>query len=158
MVPLEELIAGVYQCRRGTDVIRVLVAGQLPQTEENAPLHLFSGAKEQVKYGMQHYRRRSADVSSLFLQLLTDYQQEGLSMSYTMEDFRRDFARMSFKELTPEERRLALASLSEEQRQQMLADLSTKEKQELLAGLSVEEIEQYLKRRKKGSPSPKKRR
>jgi hypothetical protein len=40
----------------------------------------------------------------------------------------------------------------------MLADLSTKEKQELLAGLSVEEIEQYLKRRKKGSPSPKKRR
>jgi hypothetical protein len=36
---------GVYDCRRGTDVIRVLVLGQLPQQEHNALLHLFSASQ-----------------------------------------------------------------------------------------------------------------
>ena len=48
-VPWSELQAGVYECRRGTDVIRILVAGELPQTQNNALLHLFSG-KEPGKF------------------------------------------------------------------------------------------------------------
>lgn len=39
---------GVYRCRFGTDVIRVVVVRQLPLEAHNAPLLLFSGSPEQV--------------------------------------------------------------------------------------------------------------
>jgi hypothetical protein len=45
-VPWEELRPGVYRCRRGTDDIRVVVAGRLPPSEPNALLHLFSAVPE----------------------------------------------------------------------------------------------------------------
>jgi hypothetical protein len=53
---------------------------------------------------------------------------EGLTMPYTMEDFRREVAREHVHELTAEER---LAGLSPEQ---------------ILARLPPEQIEAYLKR------------
>jgi hypothetical protein len=45
-VPWQRVQAGVYDCRWGTDTIRVVVAGELPQEPHNAPLHLFSAAPE----------------------------------------------------------------------------------------------------------------
>jgi hypothetical protein len=42
--PLEPVQAGVYDCRRGSDRIRVLVVGQLPEAGHNAPLVLFSAS------------------------------------------------------------------------------------------------------------------
>ncbi len=47
-VPWERVQEGVYRCRRGTDVIQVVVAGQLPRAEHNAPLHLFSASVAQL--------------------------------------------------------------------------------------------------------------
>jgi hypothetical protein len=117
-VPWEPLQEGVYRCRRGTDVIRVVVAGQLPRAEHNAPLHLFSASAEQVGYGAGHYRQRSQNTSTLLYQLFAEYQEEGITMPYTMEDFRRDFIKEHY---TPEER---------------------------MEGLSPEEIERYLKKLK----------
>ena len=64
-VPWVELQQGVYECRRGTDVFRILVAGELPQSANNALLHLFSASTEQWGYGTRHYRQRSADTSTL---------------------------------------------------------------------------------------------
>lgn len=94
---------GVFDCRRGTDVIRLIVANELPQKEENALLHLFSAAREQVKYGAEHYQMRAPDTSSIVNQLFGEYRREGLTMPYTMEDFRREVAleyldRLSLKE------------------------------------------------------------
>jgi hypothetical protein len=40
--------AGVYDCRWGLDVVRVVVAGELPREAHNAPLHLFSASPELV--------------------------------------------------------------------------------------------------------------
>jgi hypothetical protein len=45
-VPWEEQGPGIYHCLRGTDVVRVLVLRQLPQTERNALLHLFSAVPD----------------------------------------------------------------------------------------------------------------
>src|SRR5262249_46798716 len=45
-VPWQRVTAGVYDCQWGTDTIRVVVAGELPQEAHNAPLHLFSAAPE----------------------------------------------------------------------------------------------------------------
>src|SRR5438552_5714482 len=41
-VPWQERQAGVYDCGGGLDVVRVIVAGQLPREAPNAALHLFS--------------------------------------------------------------------------------------------------------------------
>jgi hypothetical protein len=118
-LPWQELQAGVYECQRGTDVIRVVVFRQLPQSEPNALLHLFTAVPELVRYGASHCQQRSDRTSTLVDQLFLGYVREGLHMPYTLEDFRRDYLKEHLKELTTEER---------------------------LAGLSAEEIKRYLKR------------
>jgi hypothetical protein len=145
-VPWEAVQPGVYRCRRGTDVIGVVVAGQLPRAEHNALLHLFSASAEQVGYGAGHYRRRTERTSTLLDQLFQGYQGEGLAMPYTLDDFRKDYLKEHLKELTPQER---LKGLSLEER---LKGLSLEERleglspEERLEGLSPEEIERALQK------------
>jgi hypothetical protein len=145
-VPWQRLREGVYECRRGTDAIRVVVTGQLPREEHNAPLHLFSASTEQASYGAQHYQLRSETTSSLLYELFQGYRKEGLAVSYTMADFRRDFMKEHLKELPPDERREVLEVLSPEER---LEGLSPEKR---LEGLSQEEIEAFLNKLK-GEPS-----
>jgi hypothetical protein len=108
----------------------VVVLRQLSQSAHNALWHLFSASPEQVAFAANAYRSRSEDTSTLLNQLLEGYKKEGLAMSYTMADFRRDYVKEHLKDLTPEER---LEGLPPEER---------------LKGLSAEEIERYLKRLK----------
>jgi hypothetical protein len=130
-VPWQEQQAGVYDCRWGLDVVRVLVAGQLPREPRNAPLHLFSAAPELIGFGRGAYRRRSETTSLLLGQLLEQFQGEGFGMVYTMEDFKRDFFKEHFAKLPAEERRQVLQDLPPE---------------EILAALSAEQIRAYLDR------------
>jgi hypothetical protein len=164
-VPWERLQEGVYHCRRGTDAIRVVVAGQLPQTEHNAMLHLFSASAGQVEYGARHYRRQSDETSTLLNTLFERYAGEGLIMPYTMEDFRRDYILKHFNNLTIDELQKALEGLSEEARRQVLEGMSAEDRlqglspEDRLAGLSVEEIERILHERQTHPlPDPKKSR
>jgi hypothetical protein len=145
-VPWTELQKGVYECRRGTDVIRVLVAGELPKSQNNALLHLFSAAPEQASYGAAHYKLRTAESSTLLNRLFALYRKEGLEMPYTMEDFRRDYVKEHLKDLTLEERlkdvslKEHLAAVPEEKRLESV--------EELLKGLSQEQVAALLKRLK----------
>jgi len=84
--------------------------------------------------------------------LLGNYQGEGIAMSYTMADYRRDTAAEYLKELTPEERRSVLRSLTAEERQEGLT------LEQRLAGLSAEEIAAYLKKLKSKGPAQKAKR
>jgi hypothetical protein len=143
---LQDVRPGVYECRRGSDVIRVIVVAQLPQTEPNAMLHLFSGTLDAVDYGAAHYRRHSTDTSSLLEQLIVGYRGEGIAMPYTMADFRRDYILEHFPELTAEDQRRVLQKLPPEER---LKDL--------LKDLSPEEIESYLKVLRAARPVPKRK-
>jgi hypothetical protein len=161
-VALRPLQAGVYECRRGTDEIRVIVANELPRTENNALLHLLSASPEQVRYGVAHYRQRAEETSTLLDQLYQGYQREGLAMPYTMEDFRCEYILEHLAELPPDVRRKALQrlsavelleALSPEERREALKALSPEER---LADLSPEVIEEYLKRHKQ-KPAPRKR-
>jgi hypothetical protein len=120
---------GVYDCTWGTDTIRVVVAGELPRQVHNAPLHLFSASAELVNFGGCAYRRRSEDTSELLDQLIKGFRGEGLAVSYSMKDFRRDYMKEHLPELTPQEQQEVLQALPPEVR---------------LAGLSVEQIRQYL--------------
>jgi len=47
---LSELRKGVYECRWGTDKVRLIVVRNLTRQGHNAPLHLFSAVQEQVQY------------------------------------------------------------------------------------------------------------
>jgi hypothetical protein len=140
----EQVQEGVYDCRRGTDVIRLIVARDLPKKEENALLHLFSAAQEQVRYGAEHYHLQNPDTSSIVNQLFGEYRQEGLTMPYTMEDFRREVAFEYLERLTAEERREYLEQLTPEER------LGGLKPREILRHFSEDEIKAYLAGLRKG--------
>jgi hypothetical protein len=140
-VPWQPVQEGVYDCRWGTDTIRVIVAGELPREPHNAPLHLFSASPELVAFASGAYRRRSANTSGLLGQLFERLRGEGLAMSYTMEDFQRQYAKEHFARLTPEEQREALERLSPEARRDVLQSLPA---EELLSVLSADQIRHHL--------------
>ena len=127
----------------GTDVVSVVVAGLLPLEPHNAPLHLFSASPELVGFGGRTYRRRSKNTSAMLGQLLEQFRGEGFTMSFTMEDFQRQYAREHFGRLTPEEQRETLEQLSPERLREVLQSLPPEKR---LAGLSGEQIRQYLER------------
>jgi len=70
--------------------------------------------------------------------LFARFQGEGFTMSYTMEDFKRDYFKEHFPKLTPEEQRDVLRSLPPEN---------------LLGVLSAEQIREYLAEITKGRPT-----
>lgn len=121
----------MYDCRWGTDTVRVVVAGELPQEAHNAPLHLFSASPELVGFGGRAYQRRSEDASALLTLLYEGLEAEGVAMPFTMEDFRRQFLRESLQRLSPKERAKMLKAIPPEER---------------LAGLTEEQIREYLDR------------
>jgi hypothetical protein len=137
-VPWQRIQAGVYDCRWGTDAVRVVVAGELPREAHNAPLHLFSASPELVGFGRGAYRRRSEETSLLLGQLFERLRGEGLAMAFTMEDFKRQYIKEHFPRLTPEEQQEVLQALPPEKR---------------LAGLSAEQIRQYLDQLTAGRPA-----
>ena len=125
---------GVYECQRGTDAIRVLVLRQLPTTENNAMLHLFSASEEQVRYGAEHYAVHSAATSTLLHRLFGQYRTEGVNMSYTLEDFERDTMEEILKMISPEKLERVIARASKE----MILECLSKE------GLPLEKIVERL--------------
>jgi hypothetical protein len=145
-VPWQEQQAGVYDCRWALDSVRVVVAGELPQQEHNAPLHLFSASPELVGFGRGAYRQRSERTSRLLRQLFERYQGEVL-MAFTWEDFEHWYVKEHFPQLTPEEQEEVLRALPPERR---LAGLPLEQR---LAGLSAEQIRQYLDRLTAGRPA-----
>jgi DNA-binding transcriptional ArsR family regulator len=161
-VPWQRVQAGVYDCRWGTDTVRVIVAGELPREEHNAPLHLFSASSELVGFASGAYRRRSEQTSRLLGQLFERLREEGLVMAFTMEDFNRQYVKEHFSRLTPEERREVLQSLLPEERREVLQSLPLEERrevlqslpaEELLAVLSADQIRQHLERLTAGRPA-----
>jgi hypothetical protein len=138
-VPLTLLRPGVYEVQALALRIRVIVAGQLPQVEHNAMLHLFSAREELLRYGREHYRPHSQETSTLIYELFKAYREDP-----AMSDKLKEFVRKSIDELLsslpPEE---LLKRLSPAQR---LAGLSAEEvlkalpPAQRLAGLSAEEV------------------
>jgi hypothetical protein len=145
-VPWQKVQAGVYDCIWGTDTIHVVVAGELPREPHNAPLHLFSASPELVAFGQGVYQQHS-EVTSLLLRQLLERLGKDFTMSYTMEDFKRDYIKEHFAQLTPQEQREALERLTPEHRRELLQSLTPEER---LVGLSDEQIRQLLDQRAAG--------
>jgi hypothetical protein len=150
LVPWQRIQEGVYDCRWGTDTIRVVVAGELPREAHNAPLHLFSASPDLVSFGSSAYRLRSGLTSGVLGQLFERLRGEGFIMTFTMHDFLREYIKEHFPKLTLEERRDVLEALPSEERREVLESLPPEERlaglspEARLAGLSDEQIRQLL--------------
>ena len=140
-VPWHERQAGVYDCRWGTDDVRVVVAGRLPREPQNAPLHLFSASRELVGFGQGAYRQRSEWTSRVLGQLFEKSRGESFAMPYTIEDFERDYFMEHFPKLTDDKKRELLGSMPPKERREMVQALPPEDR---MAGLSPKQIQQYL--------------
>lgn len=90
VVRFKQINEGVYDCQRGSDRIRVIVANQLSETEHNSLLHLFSAVRDRVEYGSRHHQMKHTETSTIVNQVFSLYRQEGSGMPYTIEDFNRE--------------------------------------------------------------------
>jgi hypothetical protein len=165
-VPWQKCLDGVYDCRWGTDTIRVIVAGELSREAQNAPLHLFSASPGLIGFGQGAYRRHSLKTSLLLGQLFERLRGEGFTMSFTWKDFELELFRKYFPKLSLQEKRKVLLEMPLKER---LEILTQQEKKELLQasppetrleGLSEDQIRQYLDQitTSRKSPSRKPRR
>jgi len=126
---------GVYDVRWGIRDVRIIVLSRIVESEKNAPWLMFSADAEKVKYGATRYEWKSP-VSGIVNKLFKKYQNEGVVMPYTMEDYQRETREEVLGSLTGEELARFLNSLKLEDR---------------LKGLEPEEIEAYLKKIKNRS-------
>jgi hypothetical protein len=84
---------GVYEVCWGVHSIRIIVTGKVAQIPRNALWHLFSAIPENVLFEAQNYHWRLRDNRNIIHELLESYNKEGLIMSYTFEDFYREFTK-----------------------------------------------------------------
>lgn len=153
-VTLTELQPGIYQTIWGLHKVRIIVLSEVPKTPNNAPWHLFSGIQTNIEYARDHYQWRDPDTSAILSQLCNTYIHEGVLMSYTREDMKRDVKKMAremvfryfqenpdeFQQLSPDDR---LRGLSLDDR---LRGLSP---DELVKRLPKGTIEAYLAKQQK---------
>ena len=126
----QRLQKGVYQVKRGSDIIRVIVLKEVPKAPHNLLWQLFSAQQEKVQDAARHYSESGSEINTVINKLLAKYQAEGINMPYTLEDFRKEYVRSGLNLLTPEE------VLTHYQPEQRLAGLAPEER---LAGLAPEE-------------------
>src|SRR5262249_52340891 len=91
------------------------------------------------------------NTSALLGQLFERLQGEGFAVSFTMEDFQRQYAKEHFSQLTAAEQREALERLSPDDRRKVLQSLPV---EELLTFLSAEQIQQLRAWRNRRPPPP----
>ena len=126
---LTHLRDGVFELQVVTKRIRIIVLNQLPQTEHNAMLHLFSAREELLRYGREHYRPHSRETSTLLHQLFSVYSEDP-EMSQKMQEFVRETIDELLNSLPPEELRKhlpleeRLKGLSDEEVLRVLQSLS----------------------------------
>lgn len=131
---------GVYEVEALSRRIRVVVINQLPLEEHNALLHLFSANSDRVTYGIQHYRVRSSESSTLLVQLFQRYQTEALTMSDALAELHRETIKQLLRDL-PVEQRLEGVPVEK------LLEVIPMEK--LLEGVPVEMLREALAQRLK---------
>lgn len=138
----KEIQEGIYEIESYTRPIRVIITSQLPKSEANAILQLFSGNAEGFHFGETHYQWRKSRSRGLLKQMFELYYKEKVIMSYTMEDFERDYARDHLHLLSKEE------VLGQYSPKEVLGQYSP---EEVLGQLSPEAIEKYLTNLKKST-------
>jgi hypothetical protein len=138
---LTRIRQGVYEVEALTLRMRIIVAGGLPEEEQNAMLLLFSAQAERLSYGRAHHRQRSSQISSLLTEL-TEVLKEDPTRSEIPKAFEQEVIDKVLKKTPPEQR---LEGLTPEQ---PLEGLSP---EEIARALSPETVEAVKKLKPNGS-------
>jgi hypothetical protein len=151
---LEYKSPGVYEIKRGSRKIEILVICEMPREKRAALWQMFNTNPDMIEYGLSEYKWKREDYRKAVLnELIEKYKEEGIKMSYTEQDFFRDVAFDTIQYLTPEERLQGLQAdqvlksfKPEERLKGLQADQVLKNfgAEELLKCLSAEEIRAYL--------------
>jgi hypothetical protein len=143
---LEYKNPGVYEITRGSKKIEILIICEMPREKKAALWQMFNTKTEMIEYGLSEYKWKREDYRKLvFTELVMKYQEEGIKMSYTEKDFKRDVALDIIGFLSTEER---LQGLRPEERLQGLRPeerLQGLQAEQILKNLSAEEIKAYLR-------------
>ena len=93
-VNLSRVQAGVYDVEGLGLTIRIIVAGELPEEQQNAMLLLFSANEQRIRHGREHYRPHSPESNTLLLRLMWAYSEEQV-----MPDKLKEYIRQSLDEI-----------------------------------------------------------
>jgi hypothetical protein len=110
---LKRLKKGVYELWSASRPIRIIVTSELPAQGQNALWLFFSGQAEGFQFSDKHYRWHYPKNKGLLWQLYERYLKEEVVMSYTWEEFHREYTDPYLKSLSPE---VLLKELSPEER------------------------------------------
>ena len=102
-VALQHISPGVYDVIWGTDTIRLIVLSQIPDGEHNAIWRLFSAKSKFVLQAFSQYKINQPEISTIVGDLLERYQQEKIDMSYTIQDYQKDYVRDHLNLLSPDD-------------------------------------------------------
>ncbi len=157
---------GVYDLKWGVRDVRTIVTGQVPKAKRNLQWLLFSASPEKVTFGMRNYQWK-IPASRVVNNIAKKYLEEEVFMTYTMEDFNREFREELLESITKEEFLEYMRSLPSENPQkrhyieyclkgliaeQLLKGLSAEQllkglsAEQLLKGIDPEVIEAYLEK------------
>jgi hypothetical protein len=127
---------GVYDIECVGMNVRLIVLSKIPKSANNELWRLFSAKAEVVEEAISHYQEiyLNSEHSVLMQQLYEFYLKEKLPMTYTLEQFKKDFVISHLREIPTEE---VLKQYSPEE---VLKQYSPKE---VLKQYSPEEIKQY---------------
>ena len=143
-VTLTPVKPGVYRLPILGRTITLIVLREVEPCPRNALWEIFSFEAAKVAAGADAYQWRQNDYVPILEMIYERYREVGIPMSYTFEDFRRDYAREILKKMPMDER---LAGLSPEER---LRGLPPEERlrglppEERLRGLPPEELARRL--------------
>ena len=135
---------GVYDIECVTMNVRLIVLSKIPKSANNELWRLFSARAEVVEEAISHYQEsyRKSEYSILMQQLYEFYIKEKLPMTYTLEQFKKDFVISHLREI-PTEEVFKQYSLEEVFKQYSLEEIKQYSPKELLKQYSLEEIKQY---------------
>lgn len=88
--PFKEIKPGVYETNSHSRTIRIIILNKTPEHQRNALWQLFSGKAKGFQFGDMFYNWRIPKNRRLLNPLYKLYKQEGV-MSYTFEDFEREY-------------------------------------------------------------------
>jgi hypothetical protein len=100
--------AGVYDLQCCVRDVRLIVCREIPKFPHNALWLLFSGIPDHIEYAVNFYKNQKEKIGVALNQLVEKYNLEGIPMSYTVEDFNKDYIRGHLHCLSPQERVMGL--------------------------------------------------
>jgi hypothetical protein len=105
-VALEPVKAGVYRLPVVGRTITLIVLREVEPCPRNALWEIFSFEAAKVAAGADSYQWRQDDHVPILELIYQHYREVGISMSYTFDDFRREYESEMLKKM-PLEKRLA---------------------------------------------------